>query len=518
MTAADQQTFDVVLLGGGPAGSAAARMLASWGHSVVVLSRGNVAALHGDALRGSHRDRLRESMAESLPPSAAKLLERVGLKDAVDAAGFVRSTGNSVRWGADGVRAELFGDGGLGWQVRRDRFDEVLLAAARNAGATVRNNASVRRVSDAAADGTREVQFDYDGTHSVRARWVLDCTGRAGVIARRGWRSGDAAARTLAIVGVWEREPPWGLGDETHTVVESYDAGWAWSIPVSPRQRYVTMMVDPAHTRIGSGAELLATYRAALDRTSAIRDLVMHATLLGAPWARESSPYGFSRAGEEGMLLVGDAASFVDPLSSFGVKKALASAWLASIVTRAALRDGSTLSPALQLYELREREMHAELQHQAAALARDAATLHDSGFWSDRAGITNDAGNDLASVSATRAAFDAMRDLPRVAFQRAPSLEFVSLALVSGTDIVVVPHLLARDQHVATPRGVRFIRNVDVVILIELADSVEGVPELFEAYLRRTERSIELSDFLVALSTLVAIGALALLDSPRATP
>lgn len=462
--------------------------------------------------RGSSRD----AMAESLPPSASKLLARVGMLGAVEQGSFVRSTGNCVRWASGETRQEYFGRGVAGWQLRRDVFDQALLASARQAGVTVVHDVSARDVSIPSGDGTREVVYESDGgRRTVRARWILDCTGRTGIVARRGWRTPESAARTLAIVGVWTREGPWGLMDDTHTVVESYDDGWAWSIPVSRSIRYVTVMVDPAYTSIGSGAALAATYSAALARTTAIRELVERATPTGMPWARESSPYGFSSAGENGMLLVGDAASFVDPLSSFGIKKALASAWLAAVTVHAALRDSAIVSPAIELYGLREREMHTELQRQAVTLARDAALPHGSQFWGDRTGsvISADSREDGGLVSATRAtraAFEEIRTRPRIALQYARTLAYVPKAIVTGDDITVLPHLVTS----ATPRGIRFVRNVDVVQLCELAPGFDQVPDLYDAYNRRTNSTVALSDFLAALATLVGVGALHSLDSP----
>ena len=486
---------DVVILGGGPAGSAAGRLLASWGRSVLILARGGA----------------RDAMAESLPPSAAKLLDRVGMLGAVEQGGFVRSSGNSVRWESGDTRPEYFGEGALGWQVRRDSFDAVLLASAASVGAKVIPDASAREVSDPDADGVRDVLFEGVGRQTVQARWVLDCTGRSGLVARRGWRSSESAARTLAIVGVWSCEAGWELRDASHTIVESYDAGWAWSIPVSAGQRYVTVMVDPAHTSIGSGPALTVTYLAALGRTVAMRELVATATLTGMPWARESSPYGFTRAGEQGVLLVGDAASFVDPLSSYGMKKAFASAWLAAVVTHAALGDSAIVPHALELYQSREREMHDELQRQAASLARDAAARHGSDFWSDRG--RGAAGGGLqpgAWVHATRAAFEDIRSRPRIALRCADSLAYIPRAMVTGNLLAVAPHLVTP----AAPHPIRFVRNVDVVGLCEIADCFDQVPDLFHAYNRHAGTSCELPDFLAALATLVAIGALELLDSP----
>ena len=486
-------TVDVAILGAGPSGASAARLLASWGQSVVVLAR----------------TPSRESMAESLPPSAAKLLDRVGVLGTVESAGFLRSTGNTVRWGATQTRVEMFPGGALGYQLRRDVFDRALLDEATGAGATVLDDVSARDISEPDGDGYREIAYDGPGgRQTVRARWVLDCSGRTGIVARRGWRTQTTAARTLAVVGIWESSPRWELANETHTIVESYDAGWAWSIPVSAQQRYVTVMIDPGHTSIGAGAELAATYADALSRTTAMRELIKQGSLAGAPWARESSPYAFDRAGDDGLLLVGDAASFVDPLSSFGIKKALASAWLAAVVVRAALRDRTVTPHALDLYESREREMHLELQRRAEELSRDAAAAHSSGFWSDRTGSATEADLQLsaASTATIKEAFEDIRRRPHVAFRRADAVELQSRAIVRGNDLAILPHLVIPSM----PRAVRFLRNVDVVDLTELAPSFDQVPDLYEAYNRRTQSPAQLSDFLAALATLVGTGALEL--------
>src|SRR6185436_18312361 len=103
-----------------------------------------------------------------------------------------------------------------------------------------------------------------------------------------------------------------------------------------------------------------------------------------APWARDASPYDATRFADDGVLLVGDAASFIDPLSSFGMKKALASAWLAAVVVHTALTTKSMKTPALELYESRERAMYDHLMLRAAGLAREAAASQPSDFWHGR--------------------------------------------------------------------------------------------------------------------------------------
>src|SRR3569833_425915 len=101
---------DVVILGAGPAGTAAARLLASYGHSVVVLGRPN----------------RQPPLAESLPPSCNKLFDEIGVRGAVERAGFVRATGNTVRWGKEEPRVEPFDRLATGYQVERDAFDALL--------------------------------------------------------------------------------------------------------------------------------------------------------------------------------------------------------------------------------------------------------------------------------------------------------------------------------------------------------------------------------------------------------
>src|SRR5215471_6323891 len=145
---ARDDSFDVAILGGGPAGAAAARLLASHGHRVAVFTRAPA----------------RPALAESLPPSVGKLLDRIGVRATVDAADFVRATGNTVWWGTDEPRVESFGGGSLGWQVRRDRFDAVLLAEADRGGARVVRRAVVRDVVRASGtDAHRIVHYDLGG-------------------------------------------------------------------------------------------------------------------------------------------------------------------------------------------------------------------------------------------------------------------------------------------------------------------------------------------------------------------
>src|SRR5262245_32102010 len=135
---------DAVILGAGPAGCAAARLLASWGVDVVVLAR---------------RSSSERTLGESLPPSAVPLLERIGFSG-LGTTGALRVTGNTVRWGNDPERVERFAAGLEGYQVDRAIFDAFLAREAAGAGADVRLGANVIRVT---RDRPATVTYEQDG-------------------------------------------------------------------------------------------------------------------------------------------------------------------------------------------------------------------------------------------------------------------------------------------------------------------------------------------------------------------
>ena len=478
------------MLGGGPAGTTAALLLARWGHDVVLLTR----------MGGAER-----ALGESLPPSCVALLERIGIAH-LDAPGLLRSTGNTVRWGGGDERVERFAAGQFGYQVERSAFDAFLAREAAAAGADVRL-ANVTRVDLGLAS---TVTFDQNGNEAtLEASWVLDCTGRTGIIARNGWRRAEHTSRTTAIVGIWEHDGPWPTPEPSHTIVESGEHGWAWSVPVSSQRRFVTLMVDPTTTPLANRDGLHQSYLDQLARTRSLAPLVKDARLLPPVFARDASPYTARAFAEPGVLLVGDAGSFVDPLSSFGVKKALASAWLASVVVRSVLENPSIADAALQLFNARERAMYDSLRRSAAALARDASSAHPTTFWESRASPASE--SDLTmepDVAALRADADVVRAFSDLRTGHGPlrlrltaDVPRVARAIVRENRVTVEDHLVVPDF----PEGLRYVRNVDLVRLSELAPAFDDVPDLFDAY-NRFAPPVPLPDFLGALSLLIGKG------------
>ena len=465
--------MDAVVIGGGPAGAAAGRLLAAWGHSVTILD---------------HPSPRARGLAESIPPSTHKLFAEIGLLDAVEGGGFLRGRGNTVWWASADPRIESFAASpretlgrGLGYQVFRPDFDRVLLDSAVSAGARVRTNAKVRHVAFAEQYAT--VDYDHEGrASSIEASLVLDCSGRAGVVARR-FRRVQPGHRTYALVGVWERDQ-WDLPDNTHTVVETFEDGWAWSVPISATVRHVGVMV-------GQGAP----YRAAVEKSAALRQRLDGAALRH-DWACDASLYYSEAYAGPQFFLVGDAGSFIDPLSSFGVKKALASAWLAAVAAHTSLLDSGRQSIARDFFSNWERGIYATHLRRSRDFARAALAEHRSAFWAARAAIEIAApSDDEDDISAGPVRFGTMSPL---ALRYADEVRFEDRPVVRGREIVLEK---------AFAGGIRFAQHVDLVTLAEIACQSNRVPDLFEKYCQRCA-PVPLPSIVGGLSLLVARGIL----------
>lgn len=492
--------FDAIILGGGPAGSAAGRLLSVWGHSVLVLDK------------PAPRSR---GLAESLPPSTSKLLGQIGVLDAVEGAGFFRATGNTVWWASGAPRVEPFGTAreAMGYQVHRPEFDRVLRDCARDAGADVRTDARVR---DVRFDDDRSAVVDYDdgGRRSTAAcRFVLDCSGRAGFVGRR-FRRDEPGYRTCALVGVWTKAAGWDLSDETHTIVETYDDGWMWSVPISRSTRHVGAMVDRTSTTVAGGRALESAYRAEAAKATNLGRLLEGAALQRV-WSCDASLYSSERYAGSQFLLIGDAGSFIDPLSSFGVKKALASAWLGAVAVHTCLARPARQEIALEFFSNWERDVYATHLGRSREFAREAQARHPHPFWASRAaGVAprEAAGADVARDPDVLAAFERFKQAPSIHLTLAHDVRFEPRPVIRDHEIVLEDALVApAGLHAGLKAGpaesLRFFGNVDLVKLADIACRHSDVPDVFEDYCRTCAR-VPLPTIVGGLSVLVAKGIL----------
>ena len=489
--------YDVAVIGGGPAGSTAGRLLTEWGYSVVLFNR---------------PEKRRSSLAESLPPSTRKLFGFLGILQRLEGARFYRSSGNTVWWGDPEGSVERFGASSQSWgyQVLRSDFDQLLLDLAGSAGVHVRPNATVLKVN---LEADHRVSIQYDDAGDTRAaceaRFVLDCSGRNGVIARRGLRKKEARYSTLAIAAAWRNETGWGLKDATHTLVEAYPDGWAWSVPLSAQQRHFTVMVDPQQVQASRGRGLEEIYFDEMGKTVQFKTILRAAITEGAPWGCDASLYSSETFAGPQFILVGDAASFIDPLSSFGVKKALASAWMAAVVANTCFKKPALRQIALDMFSNRERQVYASYLRQSARYFQQASTRYPTPFWiaraqvAERSQVWDPDEEELKRDPDVLAAFAALKGSRAIRLQCAPDVRVENRAGIEGNEVVLKESLVSP----GLPSGARFLGGVDLPRLVEIAGEHSQVPDLFAAY-NRICPPVDLGNFLGTLSALLAKGIL----------
>lgn len=492
-------SYEAVVVGGGPAGATAARLLARRGHRVLVLARSRPPD---------------QRLFESLPPSCRKLFRHVGIEDLIDRAGFEATTGNTVWWGATQPRVETFADGATGWQVPAADLETLLLERALAAGAEVRAECTARGAGGLDTDPpTPWVEIDSTGERGrrIHADWIVDATGRAGLLARRAGRRRLSAATTLALASAWRSGDAWDVPDPSHTLVESYADGWAWSVPISTGERFFTVMVDPRHSILAPGGDRETLYRGEIAKTTAFSSLLARAERVGALLACDASPYTSEVFGGPGWLVCGDAGSFLDPLSSFGVKKAVASGWLASVSIHTALVEPELAGAALELFDRRERQVFASHRRLAASYFGSDASGRTGAYWEARADLADDAlafagGPDVAALredAEVLEAFALLRSLRSLRLAIAPETSLVPRPLVQDERVALAEHVVAP----WCPEGLRYLRDIALPDVVRLAPAARSVPDLFEAYAAE-HPGAALADFLGALSVCLAKGLL----------
>lgn len=334
--------FDVVVAGGGPAGSATAGLLAQKGFSVLLLEREKFPRYH---------------IGESLITGVMPTLDELGVRDRIDAMGTVKKYGGTFRWGKDqGIWDFRFPDYGLyehAYEVRRADFDSVLLARARELGVTVIEEAAVKAP---VFDGDRIVGVEYaeKGQEGkiARSQIFIDASGQQHILAKKfdliEWQE------DLRNVAVWsyfagcDRYEGARAGDIT---VENRPSGWFWFIPLSDGTVSIGYVTPANELKNGQQKSLEATFHEELARTEELRNLTKNAYPVSQFRTGRDWSYVCRRFFGPGWALVGDAAAFIDPLLSTGVTFALLGAKGLAETIAVALRDPDMAQHAFERYE-----------------------------------------------------------------------------------------------------------------------------------------------------------------------
>jgi flavin-dependent dehydrogenase len=373
LSAAARRLHDVVVIGGGPAGAAVARLLALRGRDVVLLE---ATAFDGPRF------------GETIAPEANPLLRELGVWDEFVNSGALESPGTVSAWGSP-IPAEtdfLRNVHGSGRHVDRNAFDAMLFRAAATAGVDVRISTRAMRCThanrvagdvDGNADGEpvwRVTTNDGRSDREVDARFVIDASGRNGI--RLG--ADDRRLVDDALIAIFVRLAHAGAApSDLRTLVEAVPDGWWYCAPLPSGESVAVFLTDPelyANTGIVLGEQLehAPLTRARIGAAGIAASHVVH-----VPSSVRVHPAGDDYAA------AGDAAATYDPLSGYGITKALDDARILAPAVDSALNGESSplaayadrVHRAFDAYTIQRRDYYAS-EHR----------WRDRSFWRNRTG------------------------------------------------------------------------------------------------------------------------------------
>ncbi|MFH8612189.1 NAD(P)/FAD-dependent oxidoreductase [Streptomyces sp. NPDC018029] len=365
------QERQVVVVGGGPAGSTAAALLARQGFDVQLLERTRFPRYH---------------IGESLLPSLLPVLDVLGARDAVENHGFVRKTGAFYGWGGQEWPLGFDEPGrpaAYSFQVVRAEFDQLLLDHARRSGAEIREETPVSRVAlEGGSDGRAgEVHWSTRGGGSGRTGFgfLVDASGRAGLLSARQLRTRrfHEAFRNVATWAYWRGARPLAAAPSGAIGVFSLpEHGWFWAIPLHDGTLSVGLVTDKRSfndARNEHGGSLDAVYHQALTRCPLLAGMLSGGRQVSPLKVESDYSYVSDEFCGPGWFLAGDAACFLDPLLSTGVHLAMYSGLLAAAAIGSVLRAEIDETQARRYYQIAYRNAYERLLVLVSAFYR----IHD---------------------------------------------------------------------------------------------------------------------------------------------
>jgi flavin-dependent dehydrogenase len=311
-----KEMYDVAIIGGGPAGSTAATLLARAGRRVVVVEREKFPRFH---------------IGESLLPFSTKAFDRLGVREKLNRT-FLPKHGGEIMAACGTKKVKFYFKDGYqtsrdrAYQVTRSEFDKLLLDHSRENGAEVREETEVKKI-DFAPDRVRlETASSSGAMETIEARYLLDCSGRQTILGNffKLKKTYDHLQKFSVFAHFENVERPSGIDGTLIRMVRGLDR-WFWMIPLTPTRMSIGVVMDTS------------TFRAMkLPPEEALEKCIGEQPLILAEMANSERVSQVYSAGDysyrnkklfgDRWILAGDAAGFIDPVFSSGVFLAIMSA------------------------------------------------------------------------------------------------------------------------------------------------------------------------------------------------
>jgi flavin-dependent dehydrogenase len=340
-----QNHSDVLIIGGGPAGSTAAITLAEKGYRVTLLEKARHPRFH---------------IGESLLPANLPLFERLGVAADIRAIGMQKWAAEFVSpWHAGRTQVFEFAEAWdrsmpFAYQVRRSQFDEILIRRAGACGARVIEGCRARDVEFLGPEKGARIEAEHeDGRkESFEARFVIDASGRDTFLGNRlNSKQRDRKHNSSAMYGHFknaERHPDCKRAG--NITIFWFEHGWIWYIPLADGATSVGAVVWPYHMK-SRQKPLREFFLETLALCAPLQERLKSAELICDVEATGNYSYCCERSYGESFLLVGDAFTFIDPMFSSGVMLAMTTAVTACDSVDVCLREPARAARALQHFE-----------------------------------------------------------------------------------------------------------------------------------------------------------------------
>jgi len=305
------EIYDVAIIGGGPAGSVAAALLARAGRRVVVFERDKFPRFH---------------IGESLLPFSMQAFTRLGLHEKFARAGFMEKFGGEMygACGGDGVKF-YFEDGfrsqtDRSYQVTRAEFDKVLLDHAAESGAEVREETGVDKIDFSDGDVSLAISGKANGAaEEIRARYVIDASGRNSILsAKFKLKKNYEHLQKVSVFAHYDGMSRVEGRDGTLTrMVRAIDR-WFWIIPLTATRTSVGVVLDGAVFK-KSGLSAEDFLQQAIEEQPLLMETMRDAERVTPVRTAADFSYRSTRLTGDRWMMAGDAAGFIDPVFSSGV-------------------------------------------------------------------------------------------------------------------------------------------------------------------------------------------------------